>query len=159
MLVLCGFKGCGKSTYGRLLAEALDVSFLDTDHLIGDPRRIYQTKGESAFRKLEQEMIATIQPGPIVATGGGSVLDSTNVELLRRLGPIVYLKAQPQLILGRLTRDWPAFLSSKEDFYQMYEERAPIYRSVSDETIDTAGLTDDEVVSKLTQLVRDHGEQ
>ena len=61
-LILIGMMGSGKSTIGRLLAQKLNLRFLDIDFLIEKKTKmriteIFEIKGEETFRKLEKEFI------------------------------------------------------------------------------------------------------
>ncbi len=110
-IVLIGFMGTGKSVVGRLLAQRLGRPFVDLDARIeqeaGQPiRKIFAALGEAAFRIREAQMIqrVTEQAGQVIATGGGAVLDDSNVAALRRVGWLVWLKADPDVILQRIGR-------------------------------------------------------
>jgi shikimate kinase len=108
-IVLTGFMGTGKTTIGRLLAQRLNLAFVDTDALIvaRDGRAIpdiFRQDGEAAFRQLEtavaQELAA--QSNLVIATGGGLLLDPQNVTALSGNGCIFCLVASPAEILRRV---------------------------------------------------------
>lgn len=88
-MILFGLKGVGKTYFGERFAAFCGRPFVDTDHLMGDYKRFFREAGEKAFRLREEEIIASLQPGPIIAVGGGAMLSPRN----RRtdLGPLVYL--------------------------------------------------------------------
>jgi shikimate kinase len=78
-LVLIGYRGTGKSTVGRILAERSGRRFLDSDREI-EARSgrsigsIFALCGEPAFRDWEERILAELvaeSPGAILATGGG----------------------------------------------------------------------------------------
>ncbi len=107
-LVLIGMMGSGKSTVGRLCAEALGMKFVDTDAVIEEREgaaipEIFKTKGEEAFRELERSVVKEFaeKTGQVIATGGGTVLDSESATALARTGFIVWLQASPEAILRR----------------------------------------------------------
>ena len=61
-LYIIGYMGCGKTTFGRALAEATGLKFLDLDHMIEDRyqatvREIFDAKGEEQFRQMERDML------------------------------------------------------------------------------------------------------
>ena len=88
-VVLIGFRGTGKTTVGRILANRLGLPFYDTDALIeqraGMPiPEIFRRAGEAHFRALEREVIASLRTAEgVIATGGGAVCDPANVADLR----------------------------------------------------------------------------
>ncbi|MBS0656535.1 MAG: AAA family ATPase, partial [Verrucomicrobia bacterium] len=98
-VVLYGFKGCGKSYFGKLLAKESGYTFIDTDQLIeelhgdGSCRDIALKQGEPFFRELERRVIASLPQAEnrVIAVGGGAVLDAQTTAKLRQLGTLVYL--------------------------------------------------------------------
>jgi len=100
--------GAGKSTIGGLLAERTGREFVDTDKLIekniGRPiAQFFKHYGEEAFRDHETNVIKSLQPSSIVvATGGGAILRDENIEHLRTIGKLIYLKSEPSELIRRL---------------------------------------------------------
>jgi len=117
-IVLVGFMGTGKTVIGRSLAARLQFSFVDTDDLIVEQAgksisHIFAEDGEPAFRTLETRILTQLVATPIkervIATGGGIVLADQNWPLLRQLGDVICLSAEPEVILQRvgLAQDRP----------------------------------------------------
>ena len=144
MMILFGFKGAGKTYYGKLVADALDWEFLDTDDLLealyeerhGEYmtcKTIFQNRGEPYFRLLEKEVISTLQKAPctVVAVGGGTVLDPENRHLLMQLGMLVYLRTSRGVLEERMEKNPPGYALAA-----VYEERKAIYESIPAVTID-----------------------
>lgn len=142
--ILIGFKHCGKTSVGRMLAEQTGRPFLDTDHLIEQlfltrekeflsVQAIYQTRGESYFRRLEKEVIhqLTDLSDSVVATGGGSVLDPENVKQLQQLGKLIYLAASFEVIQARLATQTAAVFI-KESASEQYQARKERYHEAAD---------------------------
>jgi Shikimate kinase len=112
MLWLVGMMGSGKSTIGRRVASRVGADFVDTDELVAavtdsSIAELWSEEGEEEFRRLESQMLASAasDDGVVVATGGGVVLDDDNIDLMRRSGRVVWLKAAPEVLAARLGRD------------------------------------------------------
>lgn len=152
-LVLIGYRGTGKSTVGRILAEALGRSFLDSDREIEaragrSIRSIFTESGEPAFRDWEERALATLtaeNPGSILATGGGAVLREANRRRLRGFGFVVWLTADPAELARRLEADRnslaarPALTAAGtlDEITQVLEARSPLYAELADAVIPT----------------------
>jgi shikimate kinase len=144
-LVLCGFKGCGKSRLGKELAERLGWEFCDTDERLLEETKaascaaLYREIG-NAFYEREKEVIVALPvvPKRVIATGGGSLLFPQAVQALRRHGPLVYLHLPWEVLWGRL-KALPAFVDHKaprSSFAAHYKERLPLYRQQATVEID-----------------------
>ena len=109
-IVLTGFMGTGKSTVGRLLAQRLDMEYVDTDHMIerrhGPIPRIFEEQGEEGFRKIEQAIARELATdvGYVISTGGRFMLDPHNAELLREGNRIFCLVADIEVVMQRVMR-------------------------------------------------------
>ena len=111
-IVLIGYRGCGKTTIGHLLAERLGHAFVDTDALV--VRRagktiaaIFAEDGETVFRDLEASAIAeaTARSGTILSAGGGAILRDDNVRRLRDFGTVFWLAADAETLWSRIQGD------------------------------------------------------
>ena len=142
-IFLIGPMGSGKTSLGRRIAPALGLDFIDLDEEL--ERRcgvevavIFEIEGEAGFRERERELLAEIAAGHgrLVATGGGSVLDPRNREVLRRSGLVVWLRTSVEQQLRRLERDRRRPLLAAPDRRErltlMAEQRNPIYAEVAD---------------------------
>jgi shikimate kinase len=100
--------GAGKSAVGPLLACSLSRRFVDTDaeieRLAGmTVSEIFSAEGERAFRDRERQLIEDLSGGSdVVALGGGAIAQPGVAALLGRTGSVIYLKASPSSLLGRL---------------------------------------------------------
>ena len=138
-VVLVGMPGCGKTSTGKLVAEALSYKFVDTDEAIYEkigkyPHEIINESGESAFRDIEAMVINEISKlqGCVISTGGGAVLRQKNIDNLRGNGRIYFLdRAIEQLAI---TSDRP-LSSTLESLKKRFEERYDIYKSCCDKHI------------------------
>jgi len=169
-LVLIGYRGSGKSTVGRKLASRLKMKFVDIDDLIEDHQGvpisdIVKSHGWGHFRKLERSAIEEItkEDRIIIAPGGGAVLNSDNVNALRKNGLILWLKADKQTLLKRLHQDpgtntrRPTLTGkgTSEELKEVMSVREPIYERVSEIQIDTSTLDVETVVEKVLTVVKD----
>ncbi len=134
--VLIGMPGCGKTTIGKALAKKLGKDFIDTDEEIVKKEgmsipEIFKTRGEKVFREIESRVIAEISAnqGLVIATGGGAVLNSRNIDLLKGNGKVVFLDKDIDDIVT--TSDRP-LSSNKQDLQKRYDERYDIYVSSAD---------------------------
>lgn len=97
-IVLIGMPGSGKSSIGKVLAKTLNCEFVDTDEVIKDqngmaPGEIINEFGEAEFRKRETQALAGVakKNGQVIATGGGIVTISENLEIIRQNSVVVFL--------------------------------------------------------------------
>ncbi len=159
-IVLVGFMGSGKSTVGRMLARQLRFRFLDTDKLIEERAgmtipEIFAKHGEAHFRECETAALASLCDlrQHIVATGGGIVTVPGNVALLRSLGFVVLLKADPDEIYRRVSRNAERPLLQVEDprkrVLEMMAARQPLYESAAHFQVDSTRLRHEDVTAKI----------
>ena len=108
-IFLVGYRGTGKTTIGRILAERLGWAFADVDDRIElvagrSIKDIFATEGEPGFRDREAAALAELcaRSGCVVATGGGAILREANRAVLRANGFVVWLTAAPETVWERL---------------------------------------------------------
>jgi shikimate kinase len=156
--------GAGKTTVGRLVADALGVGFLDTDEVVEREvgkavAEIFVDDGEAAFRALERKAVETSlrDHDGVLALGGGAVLDPDTRALLQG-HRVVFLRvglsdAAKRVGLG-VSR--PLLLGNVRGRIKLLlDERAPIYEAVAEHVVDTDGRTAAEVADEVRALVED----
>lgn len=151
-IILIGMPGSGKTTVGKLLAEKLQMNYVDTDDAIvqtaGCPiPEIFEKYGEERFRTIETEVIASLAKGSgtVIATGGGCVTQQRNYAHLHQNGQIFWLKRN----LEQLPTDGRP-LSQACKLADMYRIREPMYRSFSDHCINNNGTLEESVNAILS---------
>src|SRR5690349_12571702 len=104
-IVITGFMGTGKTTVGRCVADNLKRRFVDTDDKIvesaGKPiPQIFADDGEAAFRHIERRICRFYagQRWLVIATGGGMLVDESNLSVMIASGFVVCLNATPDAI-------------------------------------------------------------
>lgn len=169
-IILIGFKNCGKTTVGKLLAKLLAKKLIDIDELLEKTYAkqynnylstcdIYKKLGKERFRQLETYAINTLTntKNSIIATGGGSVINENNAKIIKNLGTIAYLDASLETIEQRIfTKPLPAFLDTKSPhatFIKLYNDRKIIYENLADFIIDTENLTPAQIAAKIIDLL------
>ena len=152
--------GAGKSSVGRLLRRRTGLSCFDTDDLVAAEfglsiPDIFAEYGEERFREGETEVLRKLfLPQPvIVVTGGGIVLRRENVDLIKRLGTVVWLMADEATLFERASRrgERPLLQAAnpRATFSALLREREPVYAAAADVKIETASRTHDEIADQI----------
>lgn len=158
IVVLVGVPGAGKTTVGNELAQRLGVSFRDTDTDIEaatgtSVADIFISDGESHFRELEKQAVATAlkEHAGVLALGGGAILDATTRSLLINV-PTAWLQVSAESSSARVGMgvSRPVLLGNvRGQLIQLMRERAPLYEEVS--TVDVS--TDDQTPEQVADAV------
>jgi shikimate dehydrogenase len=133
-IALIGMPGCGKSTIGQALAQAMERPFVDLDKKIEETAgknipQIFDEDGEEAFRQLETQLLGEEGKGSgkVISTGGGVVTRPENLDLLLQNSLIVYLKRE---LADLITDGRP--LSQSKGIQTLAKQRLPLYETWSD---------------------------
>ncbi len=151
-IFLVGPMGAGKSTIGRLLAESLNLEFIDSDNEIevrtgADISWIFDVEGEAGFRKRESQVIdeLTQKKGIVLSTGGGAIKEAVNRQYLSQRGIVVYLHTPVEKQYQRTCKDKRRPLLQNDDpkatLERLMQERDPLYRETADFIVETSELT------------------
>lgn len=139
-IILIGMPSSGKTTIGKILSEKLNKTLVDTDELIVNKigmsiAEYMKTHTEKEFRDVESKCVkeAAKMSSVVIATGGGAILRSENVKVLKQNGKLYFLKRDLELLTPTASRP---FSSDIESLKKRYIERLPIYESVCDKCID-----------------------
>lgn len=132
-LVLTGFMGTGKSTAGGFAAQMTGMPMVDTDKLIaqraGMPvHDVFRIYGEAEFRRIEREVCSEISSmgAQVIATGGGMLIDPSNLAAMLENGVVICLWAPAEELRHRLTGDpsrplagdWETVLANRQQIYE-----------------------------------------
>jgi len=161
-IVLTGFRGTGKTRVGELLAHMLGVPFFDTDALI-EKRvgmtiyEIFQKHGEEYFRKKECETIASLKlADSVVSTGGGAIMNPSNVTALRQGSTVFLLTADDRTVEQRISRtERPSLtkLPLREEIHELQAIRRPFYIASADFCINTTRKNANETALVLRHIL------
>lgn len=153
-LVLIGMSGCGKSTLGKLAAEKLGKTFVDTDAEI--IKRIgmsiadyFAAYGEDSFRKVESEVVQEIstQNNLVISTGGGVIKNPENIRWLKGNGTVIWIQRDPELLESGNGRP---LVPDQEAVRRLYKERLPLYTAAAETIIENDGNEEDALQKILT---------
>jgi shikimate kinase len=170
-IILIGYRGSGKTTVGRLLAERLGYAFIDNDERITAAagksiKEIFEEGGEARFRDLETQAILAIagSENHVLSLGGGAILREENRRAIAGAGhKIVYLRADPAVLHHRIHADTataanrPALTKlggGIEEIRSVLAAREPIYRKVMTAEVDVTAKSPDEVVAEILRLIQ-----
>lgn len=154
----------GKSWFGRRVAAALGLEFVDLDDEItsryGTPEEIFARGGETLFRECEKqtlaEVISACGPDSVIALGGGTVLDKGNVRLLgQACFKIVWIDSSLDNIWSEIGNSIRPLVKgkSKQEIASMMARRRPAYEQAADVTFKVKSFDYETVVSSLVRIV------
>jgi shikimate kinase len=161
-IIITGFMGTGKTTIGRLVAAQLGRAFVDMDVEIENRagmtiREIFAIQGENAFRQRERMLCRELADSQelVIATGGGTLLDALNRQMLTENGVIICLSAAPDVLLERLKDDMTRPLLQTPDpatrLRELLAARAEAY-ALLPHHVDTTLLSPEETAEAILDL-------
>ena len=147
-IYLIGMPGAGKSTLGRMAADALGAPFFDLDDLVVQQagksiRDIFQAEGEAGFRRRELHALQAISPQPrqIVACGGGTVTWPDSARFLQDTGYCIWLRRTIAEIAACMEAGTRPLLDGKgmDGLVALEAARRPLYQAMACHAVDNAG--------------------
>lgn len=164
ILFIVGARAAGKTTVGKVLAEALGYKFVDTDVYLLETTGetvadIVAREGWEGFRQRESEALRKVAiPRTVVATGGGMVLSEANRVFMREKGLVFYLSAPASVLASRLLADpnvaqRPTLTGRpiEVEMADVLAEREPLYQDAAHHLLD-ASATPSVVVKQALQF-------
>src|SRR6516165_1322877 len=112
-IFLIGFMGSGKTHWGQLLADKLQLPFYDLDTIVTEKEGktisdIFAEKGEEYFRYKEKESLeelVTEREQFILSSGGGTPCFFNNIEFMKKNGKVVWLNTSVDVLKERLLKE------------------------------------------------------
>ena len=165
-IVITGFMGTGKTEVGRAVAQKLDRAFVDTDAKIEAAAGrsisyIFTRDGQEAFRDMERRVCRELaaRQDLVIATGGGTLIDHENRELMMKSGAVICLSATRGEIIRRLHgTDVPTRPLLGDDpeaaIDRLLETRRAAYESFT-WLIDTTHLSIEEVAERVIEIAQE----
>lgn len=166
-IALVGFMGSGKTTMGKRLANRLNFLFFDLDEAIvehegDDITTIFETKGETYFRKIEHQKLKEILTSNkqfVLATGGGTPCFHNNMKLINENGASVYLKYSASFLSSRLIvakKERPLITNYTNNelkifVEQLLSEREPFYNE-SNFVVNEINVKVDDILQALNKV-------
>jgi shikimate kinase len=169
-IVLIGYRGSGKTSIGRRLADRLWQKCVDTDELVvaraggRSIADIFAQEGEARFRELEREVVRDVagMPDVVIALGGGAPLSEENRKIIKEAGHrVIYLKCEPDELLKRIQADpntpkdrpnLTEYGGGIDEITKVLAEREPIYRQMADAELEVTYLNPDEAMVYIVRL-------
>lgn len=163
-IFLIGYRGTGKSTVARDLADQLGFEWIDADPVVEQEAsktiaEIFASEGEVGFREREASVVSALarKRSTVVALGGGAVLRDDNCRAIKGVGPVVWLTASVDTILQRIANDLttstrrPNLTASggRAEIEELLALRTPRYRQCATLVVDTEGKTSAEVAAEI----------
>jgi len=157
----------GKSTLGALFSDALNMGFFDIDAEIEmqaamSVSEIFANFGEAHFRNLESRLCKEMRnvKNCVIATGGGIVLRSANVNYLRESCLVVYLVADAETLLSRMQNENSRPLLADGDktakIQALLAERRELYENCADIILNTNDKSISESLQELIDIISVH---
>jgi XRE family aerobic/anaerobic benzoate catabolism transcriptional regulator len=164
-IALIGLRGGGKSTIGRLLAERLDIPFIELDREVerrsgATLSEIFDMFGQETFRRAEREALDDVlrqHQNFVMATSGSIVTEPGTLELLLASCLTVWVKAEPDEHMQRVMaqgdmRPMAKSARAMQDLMSILRSREPLYAK-AEIALSTSGKTPEQNVAELLNLI------
>ena len=153
--------GCGKSTLGKAISEKLDLSFVDTDHLIEGEYKmsledVKKEFGYKFVRSAEEKAILGLDRSTeIISTGGSAIYSSISMHHLMSFTKIIYINTPLDIIIERIGIGQERGLAMPDGMSvsDVYLERKPLYEKFSQLTVD-GSKTIEQLVEEVRKILK-----
>tara|TARA_B100000809_G_scaffold197411_1_gene197033 strand:+ start:1673 stop:2197 length:525 start_codon:yes stop_codon:yes gene_type:complete len=172
-IVLIGYRACGKSTVGQLVADQLGWPLLDVDRGIEQQsgmtlKALYEEQGNARYREIEHQVATRMceRDPAVVSFGAGTIMQPANERLARKDSLVIYLELPAEELWRRMQAD-PHSATTRpnlssggmEEVVQMMEQRGPVYQRCADLKLDgrlAPQQLADQIVGKATSPQTDN---
>ncbi|MBC8353328.1 MAG: shikimate kinase [Planctomycetes bacterium] len=166
-LILIGYRGTGKTTAARRVADLLSLECLDVDAEVEcragkSIKQIFEDDNEQAFRDLEVQVIGDLvqRTDAVLSLGGGAVMREESRRAIAD-GTVIWLTARPDTIHARITEDVktseqrPNLTTSGglPEITSLLSQREPVYRACADFVVETDAKSTEQVAQEIVCLV------
>ena len=139
--------GAGKSTIGKMLAQAISYNFLDGDKIIEETinesiQSFIDQKGREEFTKLEESVLLSIKfDETLLATGGSAILCDSAMQFMRKESEVIFLDVSYENISQRITNlsERGLVRNPNQSLQETYNERMNLYRKYADHVVANDG--------------------
>lgn len=168
VITLIGYRGSGKSTVARPLAERLGWSWIDADTVIEQVagrtiKEIFAAEGEPGFRERERQVMAELlgRTELVIAAGGGAILNAATRKLVKQAGPAVWLQASLQTLQARIEGDVTTAARRPNltnqgglaEIAAVLAIREPLYRECASLIVDTDTASIPDIVEEVVRHI------
>ena len=167
-LILIGYRGTGKTTVARRVAELLRLECFDADAEVEKRagksiKQVFADEGEQAFRDREVQVIADLvqQSHSVLSLGGGAVMREETRQSIAP-GTVIWLTARPETIHQRMAQDTKTTEQRPNltaggglaEIAELLGQREAVYRACADFTIETDSKSAEQVAQEIVCLVK-----
>ena len=151
----------GKTTIGFKLAKKFNYSFIDIDSEIEKSENetianIFDNKGESYFRKIEEKktLLLLEKSNCVISVGGGAFLNEKVRKKIKKNSYSFWLNWKIKTILTRVAKNSRRPLAlrlSKKDLANLYRKRVKFYK-LSDFKVNCENKNKNEIINQIFKI-------
>ena len=163
-ILIIGPMGSGKSSIGKILAKRTSKKFLDIDFQIIKNQgmnisEIFEKYGEEYFRNLEKKELEKLDniEDYIISTGGGIILKQENIDMMKKIGLILFLdidiNAQLERVKNKKNRPLIDNDNVESSLLALKKYRDPIYNNICDYIIDVSNKEKNVIIKEIEKII------
>ena len=162
-IVLIGMMAAGKTTIGSKLAKKLNYNFFDVDFEIEKLENnkiinIFENKGESYFRKVEERLSLNFveKNNCVISLGGGAFINENIRKKIQKNSHSFWLNWKIRTILDRISKNKnrPIALNlSNKDLADLYKKRVKFYK-LSDFRVNCEKKNKNEIIKIILEILK-----